>query len=82
MFFLFSMQPFLYEWIYVTKYLVVRRPESPPDILIVQHLHLETKVLLQIFDDHDQEGQLDAQRLGGVGRATDEGRADICRHNL
>ena len=32
--------------------LVVRGPESPPDVFIVKHLHLEGEVFLQVLDDH------------------------------
>ena len=33
--------------------LVVAGPESPPDVLVVEDLHFEGEVLLEIFDDHD-----------------------------
>ncbi len=39
------------------------------------NLDLEGKVLLEILDDHDKERQLDAERLGRIRRACDEGRA-------
>ena len=35
-----------------------------------------------VFDDHDQEGQLDGERLLGVKRARDEVSADVCAHDL
>lgn len=35
-----------------------------------------------IFDDHDQEGQLDAQGLGRILRACDEGSGHIGAHNF
>jgi hypothetical protein len=35
-----------------------------------------------VFDDHDQEGQLDAERLLGVSGALDESGADIGAHDL
>lgn len=46
------------------------------------HLHLKGEVLVQVLDDHDQEGQLDAQRLGGVGGARDEGGGHVGPRNL
>jgi hypothetical protein len=51
--------------------LVVGRPEPPAHILIVQHLHFEREVLLHIFNDHHQKGQLDAQSFLGISRAAD-----------
>ena len=52
-------------------HLVVRGTESPAHVLVVQHLHFEGEVFLQVLDDHHQEGQLDPERLLGVGRARD-----------
>jgi phosphotransferase system IIB component len=34
-------------------------------------LHFERKVFLEVFNDHDQERKLDAQRLLRVARARD-----------
>ena len=63
-------------------YLVVGRPETPSDILVIKYLHLEAEILLEILDDHYQERQLDAQGLGGVSWTSDVGRADVAAHNL
>lgn len=60
--------------------LVVGRPEAPPHVLVIQHLDLEAEVLFEVLDDHDQEGQLDAQGLLGVSRAADRGRAAAEQH--
>ena len=57
--------------------LVIRCPETPPYILVVQHLHLEAEVLLHVLQDHDQEGQLDPKRLVGVSRTRNIGGCDI-----
>lgn len=62
--------------------LVVRRAESPPDVLVVQHLHLEREVLLEVLQDHHEEGELDAQGLAGVRRARDERGGDVGAHDL
>ena len=51
--------------------LVVRCAESSADVLVVKDLNLEGEVLLQVLDDHDEERQLDAEGLVGVGRAGD-----------
>ena len=71
--------------------LVVRSSETSAHILVIEDLDFESEVLFQlskwlackmgqmayILDDHDQEGQLDAQRLGGVGGAGDVARVDV-----
>ena len=62
--------------------LVVGSSESPPDALVVQNLHLEGEVLLQVLDDHDQEGQLDGQGLLGVKRSVDVVGRDVGAHDL
>lgn len=63
-------------------YLIIRCPKATSDVLVIKHLHLEAEVLLEVLDDHDQEGQLDAQRLLRVCWASDEGCADIGGHDL
>ena len=35
-----------------------------------------------IFDDHDEEGELDAQCLAGILRACNEGSGYISAHNF
>jgi len=40
-------------------------------------LHLEAEEFLHVFDDHDEEGQFDAERLGFVGRASHVGCAHV-----
>ena len=51
--------------------LIIGSPEPSPNTLIVQDLDLEGEVFLQVLDDHNQEGQLDGQRLLGVERSID-----------
>ena len=63
-------------------YLVVGGSKSPPHVLVVQHLHFESEVLLQVLDDEDEEGQLDAQGLRLIGRTADVGCANVCRLNF
>mmetsp|Transcript_32462 Transcript_32462/g.60389 ORF Transcript_32462/g.60389 Transcript_32462/m.60389 type:complete len:243 (+) Transcript_32462:343-1071(+) len=62
--------------------LVVRCTESPADILVVQDLHFERKVLFQVFDDHHKERKLDAKRLICVGGTRNVVRANIGANNL
>jgi hypothetical protein len=62
-------------------HLVVGRSETAANIFIVQDLNLESKVLLKVLDDHDQERQLDAERLLGVGGARDEVGAHLGQSN-
>ena len=63
-------------------HLVVGRSEAPPDILVIQHLNLKAEVLLEVFNDHDQEGQLDTQRLGRVSWTRDVGCAHVAAHDF
>ena len=62
--------------------LVVARAEPPPHILVVQDLDLEGEVLLHVLDDHDEVGQLDAERLLGIRGTRQEGRAHVGADNL
>lgn len=62
--------------------LIVGCAESPANVLVVQHLHLKREILLEILEDHHQEGKLDTQRLAGVGRAGYEGRGHVRAHDL
>ena len=43
--------------------LIVARTESTSDILVVEDLDFEGEIFLKVLDDHDKEGQLDAQSL-------------------
>ena len=51
--------------------LVVGGTETSADILVVENLHFEGEVLLQVLDDHDEEGKLDSECLLGVDGASD-----------
>ena len=62
--------------------LVVARAEPPPHVLVVQHLDLEGEVLLHVLDDHDEVGQLDAERLLGIRWTRQEGCAHVGADNL
>ena len=60
--------------------LVVACAKSAPNVLVVEHLHLECEVFLKVLDDHDEEGQLDAKRLFRVGRTRDVRGAHVGAH--
>ena len=62
--------------------LVVARAKPPPHVLVVQHLDLEGEVLLHVLDDHDEVGQLDAQRLLGIRGTSQKGRVHVGADNL
>jgi len=62
--------------------LVVAGTESPPYILVIKNHNLKGKVLLQIFDDHDQEGKLDPKSLFGVSWTCNICCADISANNF
>ena len=63
-------------------YLVVGGTESAPHVLIIQDLHLKGKVLFEVLDDHDEEGQLDAERAIGLCGARYVRRGDVCSNDL
>ena len=50
------------EGLHPRRGLIIRSPKSTADVLVVEYLNLETEVLLQVFDDHDQEWKLDSER--------------------
>ena len=62
--------------------LVVGGSEPTSNTLVVQDLHFEGEVLLQVLDDHDQEGQLDGEGLLGVQRGVDVVSRHIGSHDL
>lgn len=62
--------------------LVVACSEPSTNVLVIQYLHFEGKILLQVFDDHDKERQFNPQRLLRVRRTRDVCGADICPFNL
>ena len=62
--------------------LVIGSSESTAHILVIEHLHFEGEVLLQVLDDHDQEGKLDGEGLLLVNGAGDKVGGDIGAHDL
>ena len=62
--------------------LVVGRTESASDVFVVEHLHFEGEIFLEVLNDHDQEGQLDAEGLVGVCGAGDEVGRHVRAHDL
>ena len=62
--------------------LIVRGTESPAHVLVIKDLDLESEVFLQVLDNHDQEGEFDAQSLLGVKRGIDVVGGDIGAHDL
>mmetsp|Transcript_35104 Transcript_35104/g.113647 ORF Transcript_35104/g.113647 Transcript_35104/m.113647 type:complete len:257 (+) Transcript_35104:156-926(+) len=70
------------EGLHARGALVVRGPESAAHLLVIQHGDLESEVLLQVLDDHHEEGQLNAQRLARIRRASDIGGAHVRAHDL
>lgn len=51
------------EWLHSGGALVVRGSESTSNALVIEYLHLEGEVLLQVLDNHDQERKLDGKGL-------------------
>ena len=62
--------------------LIVGGPESAAHVLVVQNLHLEREIFFQVFYDHDQEGQLNSQRLIRVCRACNVIRSHVGSHDF
>jgi hypothetical protein len=62
--------------------LVVRCAKTTTNVFVVENLHLKCEVLLQVFDNHHQERELDAQRLLGVCRTCDVVRAHVGSHDF
>jgi len=49
--------------------LVVGGTEATADVLVIQNLDLEGEVLLEVLDDHDEEGELDPEGPLGISGA-------------
>ena len=45
-------------------------------------MDFESEVLLQVLDDHDEEGKLDREGLLGVNGASDEVGGDVGTHDF
>lgn len=59
------------EGLHTRGALIVTRSEAPPHVLIIQNLNFECEILLEVFDDHDEERKLDAEGFLGVCRTRD-----------
>mmetsp|Transcript_81599 Transcript_81599/g.229741 ORF Transcript_81599/g.229741 Transcript_81599/m.229741 type:complete len:239 (+) Transcript_81599:241-957(+) len=70
------------EGLHARGALVVRGAEAAAHLLVIQHGDLESEVLLQVLDNHHEEGQLNAQRLARIRRASDIGGAHVRAHDL
>jgi hypothetical protein len=57
--------------------LVVGGAEATAETLVVENLNLEGEVLLEVLDNHDEEGKLDTQSLLRVSGACDVASVDI-----
>ena len=62
--------------------LIVGCAESAPHILVVEHLHLKCEILLQVFYNHNKEGELDSKGLIGICRASDEVSCHVSSHDF
>jgi len=62
--------------------LVIASTETPPNILVIQHLNFKCEIFLQVLDDHNKERQFDAKRFLGICWACDVCGTDICSHNF
>ena len=59
------------EWLHSGGGLVVGGSESTSNALVIEYLHLEGEVFLQVLNDHHQERKLDGKGLLWVKRSVD-----------
>ena len=62
--------------------LVVGCAEPAAHVLIVEYLHFESEVLLEVLDDHNEERKLDAEGLVGVSGTGDVVSGNVRAHDL
>ena len=62
--------------------LVVGSSESSSHALVIQDLHLDGEVLLQVLDDHDQERKLDGKSFLWIKWSIDVVSRNISTHNF
>lgn len=70
------------EWLDSGSRLIVGGSESTSNALVIEYLHLEGEVFLQVLDNHDQERKLDGKGLFWVERSVDVVGGDISSHDL
>ena len=70
------------EWLDSSGTLVVGGSESTSNTLVIEDLHLEGEVLLQVLDNHDQEWKLDGQGLLWIKWSIDVVGAHVGAHDL
>ena len=70
------------EWLHTSRRLIIGSTESSPYALIIEYLHLECEVFLQVLDDHDQERKLDSKSLLWIKRSVDIVCGNIGSHDL
>ena len=70
------------EWLDSGSGLIVGGSESTSNALVIEDLHFESEVLLQVLDDHDQERKLDGKGLLWVKWGVDVVGGDISSHDL
>ena len=70
------------EWLDSGSGLIVGGSESTSNALVIEDLHFESEVLLQVLDDHHQERKLDGKGLLWVKWGVDVVGGDISSHDL
>tara|TARA_B110000503_G_C6947994_1_gene329822 strand:- start:250 stop:693 length:444 start_codon:yes stop_codon:yes gene_type:complete len=70
------------EWLDSGSGLIVGGSESTSNALVIEDLHFESEVLLQVLDDHHQERELDGKGLLWVKWGVDVVGGDISSHDL
>jgi len=62
--------------------LVVARSKPPSHVLIIEHLHFESEIFFQIFDDHNEKRQFDSERFLRIGGTRQIIRRHVRPHNF
>jgi len=57
--------------------LVVGGTEAAAETLVIENLNFEGEVLLEVLDDHDEEGELNTESLLGISGAGDVAGVDV-----
>mmetsp|Transcript_86266 Transcript_86266/g.230391 ORF Transcript_86266/g.230391 Transcript_86266/m.230391 type:complete len:215 (-) Transcript_86266:59-703(-) len=70
------------ERLHTSGGLIVGCSEASTNVLVIKNLNFEGEIFLQILDDHNQEGKLNAECFLWIGRTRDVVRADIRPHNF
>ena len=67
---------------YPSSWLIVGGSESTSNRFVIKYLNLESEILFEILNDHDQERKLDSKSLFWIKRSIDVVGGDVGSHDL